>query len=170
MTPRRLLAGWSLLAVGCTALMIALPGEETIPYHVAWFGFAVAYGYGPWSPVSTALSVAAYTLASGTVLLWRVAAGQVSVEELAEIPLMCMLVVMMVWHVRHRQSAMDALAAVVERERVRAQMRERLSRITSHEMRTPLTIALGFTDHLLVGSPTPAAARTWRWSATSWAG
>lgn len=155
MTPRRLLAGWSLLAVGCTALMIALPGEETIPYHVAWFGFAVAYGYGPWSPVSTALSVAAYTLASGTVLLWRVAAGQVSVEELAEIPLMCMLVVMMVWHVRHRQSAMDALAAVVERERVRAQMRERLSRITSHEMRTPLTIALGFTDHLLVGESDP---------------
>ena len=45
--------------------MLALPGEETIPYHVAWFGLALAYGYDPWSPLSTALSVAAYTLSSG---------------------------------------------------------------------------------------------------------
>ena len=33
---------------------------------------------------------------------------------------MCVLVVMMVWHVRRRQSAIDALAAVVDRERVQA--------------------------------------------------
>ena len=49
-------------------------------------------------------------------------------------------------------------------------MRERLSRITSHEMRTPLTIAIGYTDHLLVGESDPGRGRTWRWSATSWAG
>jgi signal transduction histidine kinase len=39
----------------------------------------------------------------------------------------------------------------MQRERRRALIRERLSRVTSHEMRSPLTIAVGYVDHLLRG-------------------
>jgi signal transduction histidine kinase len=39
---------------------------------------------------------------------------------------------------------------MVDRERSRATQRERLSRMTSHEMRTPATIAMGYVDLLLV--------------------
>jgi two-component system, OmpR family, sensor kinase len=57
----------------------------------------------------------------------------------------------MVWHVRRRHTAALALGELVQRERRRALIRERLSRLTSHEMRSPLTIAVGYVDHLLRG-------------------
>ena len=151
MSQRGLLAAWLLLASVCTALMMAYPGRETLPYHIGWFGFAVAYGFGPWSRRTTLLTVAAYTACSGAVLVWRVDAGVIDGQELYEIPLMCMLVSMMVWHVRRRHAAALALGEVMQRERRRALIRERLSRLTSHEMRSPLTIAVGYVDHLLRG-------------------
>ncbi len=146
---RALLVSWLALATVCTVLMARYPGEETIPYHIAWFGIAVAYGYGPWPLRSTVAAVSSYTVASGGVLVWRTAQGVLEVEELAEIPLMCMLVTMMVLHVRRRHAALVALGEMADRERDRARMRERLSRLTSHEMRTPLTIAVGYVDQLL---------------------
>ena len=151
MSQRGLLAAWLLLASVCTALMMAYPGRETLPYHIGWFGFAVAYGFGPWSRRTTLLTVAAYTACSGAVLVWRVDAGVLDGDELYEIPLMCMLVSMMVWHVRRRHTAALALRELMQRERRRALIRERLSRLTSHEMRSPLTIAVGYVDHLLRG-------------------
>jgi signal transduction histidine kinase len=149
MSQRGLLAAWLLLASVCSGLMVAYPGRETLPYHIGWFGFAVAYGFGPWSRRTTLLTVAAYTACSGAVLVWRVDAGVIDGEELYEIPLMCMLVSMMVWHVRRRHAAALALGEMMQRERRRALIRERLSRLTSHEMRSPLTIAVGYVDHLL---------------------
>ena len=150
MSQRVLLPAWLLLACVCTGLMAAYPGQETIPYHIGWFGFAVAYGFGPWSRRTTLLTVAAYTASSGAVLVWRVDNGVLDGQELYEIPLMCMLVSMMVWHVRRRHASVLALGEVMQRERRRARIRERLSRLTSHEMRTPLTIAVGYVDHLLL--------------------
>ena len=155
MSQRALLAAWLLLACVCTAMMAAYPGRETIPYHIGWFGFAVAYGFGPWSRRTTLLTVAAYTAGSGAVLVWRVDAGVLDGQELYEIPLMCMLVSMMVWHVRRRHASALALGELMRRERRRARIRERLSRVTSHEMRTPLTIAVGYVDHLLLEERDP---------------
>ena len=39
---------WLALAGVCTWLMWASPGNETIPYHVAWAAFALLYGIGNW--------------------------------------------------------------------------------------------------------------------------
>jgi K+-sensing histidine kinase KdpD len=55
----------------------------------------------------------------------------------------------MVWHVRRRQSAFASLALLAGRERERARDREWLTRLTSHEMRTPLTIARGYVELVL---------------------
>ena len=64
---------------------------------------------------------------------------------------MSLLMVLMVWHVQRRQKALAEVTLLARRERDLAQGRERLTRLTSHEMRTPLTIARGYVEMLLAG-------------------
>lgn len=127
------------------------PGDETIPYHIAWIGLALAYGFDPWPPRLTFAAICVYTVVTGGVLAARAATGVIAWEETSEIPLMAILVLLSVWHVRRRQSAAFELRRMADREMLLAQQRERLSRLTSHEMRTPLTIATGYVDLLLEG-------------------
>ena len=82
---------WVLLATVCCALMWLSPGNETIPYHVAWAGFALAYGFDTWSPTRTVVALGSYTLATGGLLVTRAAQDVLAWQELAEIPLMLLL-------------------------------------------------------------------------------
>ncbi len=145
----RLFVPWVCFAAACALMMWFMPGEETIPYHLAWIGIALAYGFDPWPLARTLVAIAAYTVLTGGVLMVRAADGMVGWEETSEIPLMAVLVLLSVWHTRRRQLALAELTRMGEQDRLRAGQRERLSRVTSHEMRTPLTIAVGYVDLLL---------------------
>lgn len=140
---------WTLLAVLCCAAMYFFPGDETVPYHVAWIAMAMAYGFEAWPDRWTAASILLFTLVTGGILVARAAGGVIAWEETTEIPLMSALMLMLVWHIRRGRRALGTLTDVAERDRRRAAQRERLSRMTSHEMRTPATIALGYVDLLL---------------------
>ena len=61
---------------------------------------------------------------------------------------MLALALLVVWHVQRRAAATRVAVALVQREADAATRRERLGRLTSHEMRTPLTIATGYVDLL----------------------
>jgi two-component system, OmpR family, sensor kinase len=151
----RLFVPWLVLATTCCVVMWVTPGGETIPYHVAWIGVALAYGFDPWSLRRTVVAIGLYTFVTGAILVQRAIVGSVAWDETAEIPLMSILVVLSVWHVRRREFARAELAKVAARDRARAEQRERLNRLTSHEMRTPLTIATGYLDLLLGRRPDP---------------
>jgi two-component system OmpR family sensor kinase len=154
-TSTRLFWPWLALAVVCCLLMWRSPGEETVPYHVAYIGVAAAYGLEPWPRTRAVWSIAAYALISGAILIERAAAGAIGWQETAEIPLMATLMLLMVWHVRRRHDALASLTEMSDRELERAAQRERLSRMTSHEMRTPATIATGYVELLLAGERDP---------------
>jgi signal transduction histidine kinase len=134
------------------------PGNETIPYHVAWALFALMYGLGNWRLRRAVTGLALYTVATGAVLVARAATGVLSWQETSEIPLMSVLMVLMVWHVRRRQVALAELTVMADREHTQALATQRLTRLTSHEMRTPLTIARGYVE-LLLGRVTDPDAR-----------
>lgn len=140
---------WLAFGGLCTAAMWASPGNETIPYHIAWAAFALLYGLGNWELHRAVTGLTLYTVATGAVLAYRVVTGVLNRQEAAEIPLMSLLMVLMVWHVRQRQIAFAAVTVMADREREQAQDTERLTRLTSHEMRTPLTIARGYVELLL---------------------
>ena len=142
---------WLVAAAGCTGLMWSWPGDETIPYHVAWAAFALLYGMGDWPLRRAVTGLTLFTAATGAVLVARAATGVIAWQETAEIPLMSLLMVLMVWHVQRRQKALAEVTLLARRERDLAQDRERLTRLTSHEMRTPLTIARGYVEMLLAG-------------------
>ncbi|HET7475663.1 MAG TPA: HAMP domain-containing sensor histidine kinase [Dermatophilaceae bacterium] len=146
---------WMLLAGVCTVLMWALPERETIPYHIAWAGFALAYGSTCWSAKRAALALALFTAATGAVLVLRASRGIIAWQETAEIPLMLVLMVLVVWHIRRYQSALAKVTDLARRDHEQATEREYLNRLTSHEMRTPLTISRGYVEMLHDTEPDP---------------
>jgi two-component system OmpR family sensor kinase len=140
---------WLVFAALCTGLMWASPGNETIPYHLAWAAFALLYALGSWRLRWAIIGLVLCAVATGSILVLRVVDGHIPWQEATEIPLMTLLVVLGVWHVRRRQVALAAVTAMAQREREHAVSRDRLTRLTSHEMRTPLTIARGYVELLL---------------------
>lgn len=139
--------------------MWLFPGQETIPYHVAWIAIAFAYAIEAWPWGQTVAAVIVFTAVTGVILIVRAATDVIAWEELSEIPLMSTLVLLVVWNVRKRHVAFATLSRMARRDRAQAAQRERLSRITSHEMRTPATIAIGYVETLLA-QETDAARRS----------
>ena len=145
---RHLLVVWTVWAVVCTIAMYSLPGQETVPYHLGWAGFALAFGLGTWGRGQLVTALAWYTLATGAVLARSWLLGVIGWEETTEIPLMLLLAMLMVWHVRRRQAALAEVTRLAERDVQACLDREQLMRLTSHELRTPLTIARGYIELL----------------------
>lgn len=139
---------WLVWGTVCTAAMWLVPGQETIPYHLGYAGLALAFGLDVWSTRRAYLSLAVYTVVTGAILVVRARDGVLDWGETAEIPLMCVLMALMVWHVAHRDAALALSLQMAEYDRQQVARRERLVRLTSHEMRTPLTIAAGYVDVL----------------------
>ncbi len=150
---------WLAIAAVCTAAMWAWPGEETIPYHMAWASFVLLYGLGNWRLRRAATGLALYTFATGAVLVVRAATGVLEWEEATEIPLMALLMLLALWNVQRRQVALASVTVMAVRERAQAHDREHLTRVTSHEMRTPLTIARGYVELLLDRETDPQQRR-----------
>ncbi len=146
---RRLFLPWVALACVCCVLMYVWPGEETLPYHLGWIAIAIAYGIEPWPWRQTVLAVLAYTAVTGGILVARASSGVLIWGETAEIPIMSLLMLVVVTSVRSRHDAYATLREAAAQERLRAEQRERLARMTSHEMRTPATIAIGYCEVLL---------------------
>jgi two-component system, OmpR family, sensor kinase len=147
--------GWGAL---CVAAMFVSPGQETIPYHLGYAGLGLAAGLDTWSRGRSVLALGGYTVATGAVLVSRAADGVIAWEETSEIPLMCLLLGLVLWHIGRRNVAITRVSRLVEREQSQMARRERLVRTVSHEMRTPLAIAGGYVD-LLRGQALPASAQ-----------
>ena len=155
----RFFVPWLLLAAVCIAVMWRMPGDETIPYHVAWVGFALAYGSTTWSTRRAVLGLLVFTAVTGGILCLRAVQGALAWPETAEIPLMTVIMALLVWHIRRRQDSLSTVTALADRECERAAAEEQLTRLTSHEMRTPLTIAGGYVQMLRAKEEDPESQR-----------
>ena len=87
------------------ALMYVVAGAETIPFHFVWVSTAVAYGLRPWSLRMMWLTCLAVTVVTGVPLVLHASTGAIEWGETTEIPLMALLFLVMVWHVRRRMAA-----------------------------------------------------------------
>ncbi|HET6652212.1 MAG TPA: HAMP domain-containing sensor histidine kinase [Nocardioides sp.] len=139
---------WLFWGTACAVAMWFVPGRETVPYHLGYAGLAVAFGLDVWSTRRTYVTLAVYTVITGVILLMRAADGHIHWAQTTEIPFMTLLLGLMIWHVGHRDAALRVNREMAERDREQVARRERLVRLTSHEMRTPLTIMAGYVDLL----------------------
>ncbi len=139
-----LFLGWVLFAGVNCYLTFALPGEETIPYHLVWASFALLYGLCPWPRGATAVVFVVISGVTGAALVRHATLGIIKWEECSEIVLMGVILGLLIWHVDRQWAAQARLRALQEADRLQSEQRANAARFGSHEVRTRLTIARGY--------------------------
>ncbi|MCW2642631.1 MAG: hypothetical protein JWP76_4937 [Dactylosporangium sp.] len=145
-TNRLLVGGWAVAAVLWSVLMYLLPGQETVPFHFIWIGLALVYGFTRWRAAGMVTALVLVTAVTGYILCHHAALGQIGWEETAEVPLMASTFGVMVWHVNRRNLALGEVQRLAEAERRRLEVHQLFVRLASHELRTPITVARGYTE------------------------
>jgi signal transduction histidine kinase len=79
--------------------------------------------------------------------------GVIGWEETAEIPLMALLFLVMLWHVRRRVAATREARRYADSEHEMREMQKRFVRFASHELRTPVTVGRGFAELIRDAQP-----------------
>jgi two-component system OmpR family sensor kinase len=137
---------WAAFAAGNIAAILLLHRQVPIPFHLVWVSLTLLYGARVW-PVRTTLGVLiAVCFFTGASLALAISRGTADPDEYAEIPLMAMMFLAMVWHARRRQAALDQVARLAEERRRLLDRQQEFVRDASHELRTPITIARGHAE------------------------
>jgi signal transduction histidine kinase len=144
---------WVLFVLINLLAMRLLPEWQTVPFLAIWVSLTAIYGLRLWRLQPTILTVAAVTFATGGIVVVQVLKGQQDADYLAEVPLIALMFLVMVWHGRRRMAAMEErLAAMEEVQRVSQenlrllQQQHRFLQDASHELGTPITVALGHAE------------------------
>jgi signal transduction histidine kinase len=152
---RVLIPGWAVFATINLWLMFVVPGGETIPFHLVWFSLALVYGLAPWRLRTMVTALVVVAISTAGALIHHAQAGYIRVEEVSEVPLMTAIFLAMVWHVRRRQDALHEVERLAAVDRARAEDAQMFVRLVSHEMRTPITVARGYTELVRTAHPDP---------------
>jgi signal transduction histidine kinase len=126
--------------------MQLIPVWQTIPFLVIWVSLTAVYGFRLWRLGSTVLTVVVVTLATGGLIGWQVLRGEEDAAYLAEVPLLAMMFVIMVWHSRRRLAAMEEMRRVSEHNLLLLEQQRQFLQDASHQLGTPITIALGHAE------------------------
>jgi two-component system, OmpR family, sensor kinase len=149
---------WVAFAMANLAAMWLLPTWETVPFHFIWVSLTLIYGYRVWDLERTGWVLTVVVATTGAVLLHEVAQSYQPPDELTEVPLMAAVFLAMVWHARRRMMAMEQERQASEASRRLLERQRQFVQDASHELRTPITIAMGHADLLARGSSDPELA------------
>jgi len=150
-------ARWDIVWVAFVGVnlgvMRAEPEWGTVPFLAIWVSLTVIYGFRLWRLQPAILTLAVVTLATGGIIGIQVIDGEQDADYLAEVPLIALMFLVMVWHGRRRQAAIEErLAAIdqlqrISQENLRLLEQQRLFLLdASHELGTPITVALGHAE------------------------
>ena len=149
--PALLDAGWAVFSAVNLAAIFAFPGWETIPFHFIWISFTLVYGSRTWAPSPTLAVLGVVMATTAAAIGVDVARGTESVAELTEVPLMAAMFLAMVWHARRKLTAEQESRRVGEENARLLATQRRFLQDASHQLRTPITIALGHAELLAGG-------------------
>ncbi len=144
---------WAVFAGLNLAAMRLFPAWQTVPFLAIWVSLTVIYGFRLWRLQPTILTLAAVTLATGGLIGVQVLKGQQDADYLAEVPLIALMFLVMVWHGRRRLAAtQERLTAMEQVQRISQEnlrlleQQRQFLQDASHELGTPITVALGHAE------------------------
>jgi signal transduction histidine kinase len=126
--------------------MRLIPAWGSVPFLIIWISLVTVYGFRLWRLGSTVLTVSVISLATGGLIGWQVLRGEQDGDYLAEVPLLAVMFVVVVWHARRRMAAMEEIKRVSEHNLALLDQQRRFLQDVSHELGTPITIALGHVE------------------------
>ena len=155
----RLDIAW-VVFIGLNLLAMRLiPAWQTVPFLIIWISLTAVYGFRLWHMGSTVLTVTVVTLATGGLIGWQVLRGKQDADYLAEVPLLAAMFVVMAWHARRRQTAMEEMKRVSEHNLLLLGQQRQFLQDVSHELGTPITIALGHAELITHAATDQAIAK-----------
>jgi signal transduction histidine kinase len=149
---------WLVFAIANLVAMALVPRWETVPFHFIWVSLTIVYGYRVWGSLQTGMALTAVVVCTGALLFYDVLREEELVDELTEVPLMGAMFLAMVWHAQRRRSAMEDLRRVSDANLRLLQRERQFVQDASHELRTPITVALGHAELVERASREPELA------------
>jgi signal transduction histidine kinase len=137
---------WVLFWLANLGAMLLLPTWETVPFHFIWVSLTLLYGFRVWGIRPTLTILALVVVTTGVVIGIAIGWGAQPPDELTEVPLMSAMFLAMVWHARRRLVAMEETERVSKTNLRLLEREQRFVQDASHELRTPITVALGHAE------------------------
>jgi signal transduction histidine kinase len=149
---------WVLFSLANLAAMLVFPEWETVPFHFIWVSLTILYGFRVWKARPT-LVILAFVMALTGLFIWiDVQREATPLDEITEVPLMAAMFLAMVWHARRRLTAMEETERVSMANLRLLEREQRFVQDASHELRTPITVALGHAELIQRSATDPTLA------------
>lgn len=153
--PSLLDAVWAAFALANLIAIFAFAGWETVPFYLIWISFTLVYGFRTWAPGPTLAVLGVVAAATGAAIGADVLRGTGPAVELTKVPLMTAMFGAMAWHARRKLTAEQESRLVSEENARLLAIQRRFLQDASHQLRTPITIALGHAELLASGLAGP---------------
>jgi signal transduction histidine kinase len=137
---------WAIFVGLNLMAMRLIPAWGSVPFLIIWISLTTVYGFRLWRLGSAVLTVSIVALATGGLIGWQVLRGEQDADYLAEVPLLAVMFVIVMWHARRRNAAMEEIKRVSEHNLALLDQQRRFLQDVSHELGTPITIALGHAE------------------------
>ena len=138
---------WLLLWLVCVVAIVMFPAWQVIPFDLIWISLALLFGFRLW-PNRRMFALTATAVASSAAAIFDDAVRHLRFgTAMEQIPLLATLFVVMAWQAHRRNVARDRAEIAAEAQRLLERQRQFLQD-ASHQLRTPITIALGHAELL----------------------
>jgi len=155
--PRAIDVGWWIFAFVNLDLMFMFPDWETVPFHLIWASLTLVYGFRTWNRGPTLWAASAVLVVTAGGIAFDVAIGSEPATELTEDPLLALMFLAMAWHAHRRLAADRSHRLISEHNATLLADQRRFLQDAAHQLRTPITIALGHAELLAGAAQSPPA-------------